>query len=109
MKLEQLNSLEKVKRFLNRTDIVAFNVVTTRQERHQGIQKALKKHRYRKLRKPHKGAVAQYLMEITGYSRTQIKRLIQPFVKHEGLEEISEIPDTIRLVAADTSLLLVSH
>jgi hypothetical protein len=47
MKLEQLNNIEDIKRFQNGTDIVAFNVVTTKQERYQWIFKALKKHRYK--------------------------------------------------------------
>ncbi|MFT5663016.1 MAG: hypothetical protein ACI9JR_000397 [Gammaproteobacteria bacterium] len=34
MKLEQLNNIEDIKRFLNGTDIVDFNVVTTKQERY---------------------------------------------------------------------------
>jgi hypothetical protein len=43
MKLEQLNSIEDIRRFLDGTDIVAFNVVTTKQERYQWVQKTLKK------------------------------------------------------------------
>jgi hypothetical protein len=31
MKLEQLNNIENIQRFLNGTDTVAFNVVTTKQ------------------------------------------------------------------------------
>ncbi|MFT7461250.1 MAG: hypothetical protein ACI909_003951, partial [Planctomycetota bacterium] len=45
MKLDQLNSIEDIQRFLNGTNIVAFNVVTTKQERYQWIHKALKKYR----------------------------------------------------------------
>jgi hypothetical protein len=56
MKLEQLNSIEDIQRFLNGTNIVAFNVVTTKQERYQCIHKALKKHQYRKLSKLHKSS-----------------------------------------------------
>jgi exosome complex RNA-binding protein Rrp4 len=86
MKLEQLNSIEDIRRFLNGTDIVSFNVVTTKQERYQWIHKALKKHQYRKLSKLDKGTVAQYLMKVTGYSRSQIKRLIQQFVKTSDIK-----------------------
>jgi hypothetical protein len=73
MELEQLNNIEDSKRFLNGTDIVAFNVLTTKQEHYQWIHKALKKHRYRKLSKLDKGTVAQYLMKVTGYSRLRLK------------------------------------
>ncbi len=64
MKSEQLNNREDIKRFMNGTDIVAINVVTTKQERYLWIHKALRKHRYRKLSKLDKGTVAQYLMKV---------------------------------------------
>jgi transposase len=86
MKLEQLNSIEDIKRFMNGTDTVAFNVVTTKQDRYQWIHKALKMHQYRKLSKLDKGTVAQYLMKVTGYSRSQIKRFIQQFVKTSDIK-----------------------
>jgi exosome complex RNA-binding protein Rrp4 len=86
MKLEQLNNIEDIKRFLNGTDIVAFNVVTTKQEGYQWVHKALRKHRYRKLSKLDKGTVAQYLMKVTAYSRSQIKRLVQQFVKTSDIK-----------------------
>jgi transposase InsO family protein len=86
MKLEQLNSIEDIRRFLDGTNIVAFNVVTTKQERYQWVQKTLKKHRYRKLRKLDKGTMTQYLMKVTSYSKSQIKRLIQQFIKTSDIK-----------------------
>ena len=86
MKLEQLNSIEDIKWFINGTDIVAFNVVTTKKERYQWVHKALKKHRYRKLSKLNKGTVTQYLIKVTDYSRSQIKRLIQQFGKTSDIK-----------------------
>jgi hypothetical protein len=81
MKLEQLNSIEDIRRFLNGTDNVTFNVVITKQERYQWIHKALKKHQYR-----NKGTGAEYLMKVTDYSRSQIKRLIKQFVKTSDIK-----------------------
>ncbi len=49
MELEQLNHIKDIKRFLNGTDIVAFNVLTTKQERYQWTHKALKKDPYQNL------------------------------------------------------------
>jgi hypothetical protein len=49
MKLDQLNNIEHIKRFLKGTDSVAFNVVTTKQDRYQWIHNALKKHRYKSI------------------------------------------------------------
>ena len=108
MNLEQLNRIEDVRRFLDGTDNVAFNVVTTKQERYQWIRNALKKHRYRKLSKLDKGIVTQYLMKVTAYSRAQIKRLIQQYIKtsdikikatrHNGFKH-RYTPSDIRLLA----------
>jgi len=81
MKLEHLDSIEDIRRFLNGTDVVIFNVLMPKQARYLWVHKVLKKHLYSSLSKPEKGAVAQYLMKVTGYSRSQIKRLIQQFVK----------------------------
>jgi len=81
MKLEHLDSIEDIRRFLNGTDVVIFNVLMPKQARYLWVHKVLKKHLYSSLSKPEKGAVAQYLMKVTGYSRSQIKRLIQQFVR----------------------------
>jgi hypothetical protein len=81
MKLEQLTSIGVIRQFLEGTQAVAFNVATSKQERYLWVQKALLKHQYRKLNKPDKGILTRYLMKVTGYSRSQIKRLIQQYLK----------------------------
>ncbi len=81
MKLEQLTTLEAVRQFLEGTQAVAFCVANTKQERYQWIQKVLVNFRYISLGKADKGLISRYLMKVTGYSRAQIKRLIQQYVK----------------------------
>ncbi|MFT5691678.1 MAG: transposase InsO family protein [Oceanicoccus sp.] len=81
MKLEQLDSLEAVGRFLEGTQDVAFNVATSKQERYRWIQKTLVKYRYMLLGKIDKGIITRYLMKVTGYSQAQAKRLIQQYVQ----------------------------
>ena len=81
MKLEQLTSIEVIQQFLAGTQAVAFNVATSKQERYLWVQEVLLKHQYRKLNKPDKGTLTRYLMKVTGYSRAQIKRLIQKYMK----------------------------
>ncbi len=81
MKLQQLTTISAISQFLEGTQAVAFNVATSKQERYRWVRKTLVKHQYLLLGKADKGTVTRFLMKITGYSRAQIKRLIQQYVK----------------------------
>ena len=81
MSLEQLTTIDAIEQFLEGTQSVAFSVLTNKQERYLWVQKTLVKHYYILLGKADKGIVTGYLMKIAGYSRAQIKRLIQQYVK----------------------------
>ena len=73
MSLEQLTTLDTVRRFLEGTQAVA----VMKQERYRWVQKTLVKHRYILLGKRDKGIITRYLMKVTGYSHAQTKRLIR--------------------------------
>ena len=80
MSLEQLKTLDEVQKFLDGTQSVAFCVATTKQERYQWVQNTLVTFRYmQSLNKVDKGLITRLLMKVTGYSRAQIKRLIQQY------------------------------
>lgn len=79
MSLEQLTSIEDVSHFLDGTQAVAFGVATSKSARYRWVQKTLVKHSYLLLGKSDKGTITRYLMKVTGYSRAQIKRLIQQY------------------------------
>jgi hypothetical protein len=81
MSLEQLNSMDDVRHFLDGTQAVAFGVATNKQERYRWVQKTLVKHRYMLLGKLNKGLITRYLMKVTSYSHAQTKRLIRQYVK----------------------------
>jgi transposase len=81
MSLEQLTSIEDVSHFLDGTQAVVFGVATNKQARYCWVQKTLVKHRYLLLGKVDKGILTRYLMKVTGYSRAQIKRLIQQYAQ----------------------------
>ena len=70
MSLEQLNTIDDVRHFLDGTQAVAFGVATNRQERYRWVQKVLVKHRYILLGKLNKGLITRYLMKVTSYSHT---------------------------------------
>jgi len=80
MSLEQLNSIDDVRGFLEGTQAVIFGVAATKKERYRWVQKALVKHRYMLLNKAGKGLITRYLMKVTSYSHAQIKRLIRQYV-----------------------------
>ena len=80
MSLEQLNTLDAVKQFLNGTQAVAFHVAADKQERYRWVQKTLVKHQYFRLGKADRGTVTRYLMKVTSYSRAQTKRLIRQYI-----------------------------
>ena len=77
MSLEQLNSIDDVRGFLEGTQAVIFGVAATKKERYRWIQKALVKHWYMLLNKAGKGLITRYLMKVTSYSHAQTKRLIR--------------------------------
>ncbi|MFT5118155.1 MAG: hypothetical protein ACI9NY_001693 [Kiritimatiellia bacterium] len=80
MSLEQLNSIDDVRGFLEGTQAVIFGVAATKKERYRWVQKALVKHRYMLLNKAGKGLMTRYLMKVTSYSHVQTKRLIRQYV-----------------------------
>ena len=80
MTLDQLTTLDSISQFLEGTQAVAFAVATRKAERYHWIQNTLVKHRYMQLGKLDRGLITRYLMKVTGYSHSQIKRLIQQYV-----------------------------
>lgn len=81
MSLEQLTTIAAIEQFLAGTQAVAFSLPTSMKGRYRWVQKTLVKHQYLLLGKAEKGTVTRYLMKVSGYSRAQIKRLIQQYAK----------------------------
>ena len=63
MSLEQLNSIDDVRGFLEGTQAVIFGVATTKKECYQWVQKVLVKHPYMLLNKASKVLITCYLMK----------------------------------------------
>jgi len=72
---EQLQTLEQVRRFIKGSREVEFRGLNAR-EKYDWIEEVLKRFRYPKLHKEGKGLVKSYLLKVTGYSRSQLTRLI---------------------------------
>ncbi len=78
----QLISLVQIESFLNNSDGFVFErKIKTREETYAWIAGTLIRFKYIQAKKKHKGIIRKYLQKITGYSRAQITRLIEKYVK----------------------------
>lgn len=68
-------SMAQLREFLKLSNSATF-ISTDKKETYEWVGRTLMKFRYTKLRKSEKGIVKKYLMAMTGYSETQIDRLI---------------------------------
>lgn len=73
----KLDSPESIKAFLEGTDKIEFKV--SRESRYQWISGTLKRTNYFNLRKKDKAPVREYMERMTGYSWSQLKRLIAQY------------------------------
>ncbi len=76
MKIDNLNTIDALDKFLQGNQTVAFSVLGNKSERYQFIRKFLVKLSYSSCSKQDKGIIRHFLMKVTGYSRPQIARLI---------------------------------
>ena len=72
---KQLRTLEQVKQFVDSSQGIEFNGINLK-EKYRWTEEALKKFKYQRLRKTGKGVLHQYIEKVTGYSRSQVNRLI---------------------------------
>ena len=79
MKLKDLATIDQLTDFLSGTQLVAFSVLSKKDDCYLWIQQELVRFRYLALPRPSKGVVIRYLMKICGYSRQQLTRLIAQY------------------------------
>lgn len=79
MTLNTLTTPAQLEQFLDGTQVCSYEVLSSKDERYQWVQKTLVQFRYVQLSKPEKGIVTRYLCRISGYSEPQIKRLIRQY------------------------------
>jgi hypothetical protein len=72
---KQLRTLEQVKQFVNSSQGIDFNGINLK-EKYHWTEEVLKKFKYQRLKKAGKGVIRQYVEKVTGYSRSQVNRLI---------------------------------
>ncbi len=88
MTLDQLETLDSIQKFLEGNQRVAFSVQGTKPERYQFIRTTLVKFVYYQASRAEKGLLRQFLTKITGYSASQLSRLISKHQKTGKVESI---------------------
>ena len=74
----QLQTVEQVRQFLEGSEAVEFRGLTAK-EKYYWIEKVLIRFRYHRLKRAEKGVIRQYIKKVTGYSRSQVSRLIAEY------------------------------
>jgi len=72
---KQLRTLEQVKQFIANSRGIEFNGISMR-EKYHWIEEVLRRFKYQWLKKAGKGVIRQYVQKVTGYSRSQVNRLV---------------------------------
>jgi len=74
----QLQTIEQVRGFLEGNEAVGFRGLTTK-EKYYWIEEVLIRFRYHRLKRAEKGVIRRYIEKVTGYSRSQVSRLIAEY------------------------------
>lgn len=80
MNIDQLSSIEEVEAFLAGTQPIVFKLASSKDERYQWVEEALRKFRYRQLGRRERGIMIRFLCKVSQYSRQQITRLIRQYM-----------------------------
>ena len=77
---EGLQTIEQVRQFLEGSEAVEFRGVTAK-EKYSWIEEVLIRFRYHRLKRREKGVIRRYVGKVTGYSRSQVSRLIREYLQ----------------------------
>jgi len=75
---EGLNTIEQVKQFLAGSQALAFRGVSI-EERYHWLEAVLVRFAYTRLNRAEKGVIRRYIEKVSGYSRSQVCRLIRHY------------------------------
>jgi len=73
-----LQTLEQARRFLEGSEVVEFRGRTT-QEKYSWVEEVLIRFEYHLLKRDERGVIRRYVEKVTGYSRSQVSRLIAQY------------------------------
>ena len=75
---KNLQTTEQVRQFLEGSEAVEFRGLTAK-EKYYWIEEVLIRFRYHRLKRAKKGVIRRYIQKVTGYSRSQVSRLIAEY------------------------------
>ena len=75
---ESLQTIEQVRQFLVGSNGVEFRGLTAK-EKYRWIEEVLIRFRYHRLKRDEKGVIRRYIQKVSGYSRSQVSRLIKQY------------------------------
>ena len=80
-----LQTIEQVRQFLRGSEALEFRGLSVG-EKYNWIEEVLIRFRYRRLKRAEKGVIRRYMGRITGYSRSQMSRLITQYKRRGRLK-----------------------
>ena len=81
---EKLTTIEQIEQFLQGSEALEFKGISM-EERYPWIESVLVRFAYHRLKRAERGVIRQYLQKVSGYSRSQICRLIRQYYQHGRL------------------------
>ena len=82
----QLETVEQVRQLLEGSEVVEFRGLATK-EKYYWIQEVLIRFKYHLLKRGEKGLIRRYVEKVTGYSRSQVSRLIAEYKRTGRLQK----------------------
>lgn len=103
----KLDSPEAIKAFLGSTDKLEFHV--SKEARYGWIARTLKRTNYFKLSKKDKGSVREYMERMTGYSWSQLKRLVAQYREYHWIGRRASSRNTFAKRYTQSDILLLAN
>jgi transposase InsO family protein len=82
----QLQTVVQVRQFLEGSEAVEFRGLTAK-EKYCWIEEVLLRFKYHRLKRVEKGVIRRYIQKVTGYSRSQVSRLIAEYKRTGRLKK----------------------
>ena len=83
----KLQTIEQVRQFMRGSEALEFRVLSVG-EKYKWIAEVLIRFRYHRLKRVEKGVIRRYIERITGYSRSQVSRLITEYKRRRRIKQV---------------------
>lgn len=101
-------SVAEIEEFLKAPKPISFSAIN-RKEAYNWIENTLVKLKYKTLRRYQKGAVREYLLVMTGYSRQQITNLIKQYKKTGRVKKATYVREKFRAIYTREDIALMAE